>query len=479
MVPKLGMAATQDGDQTRNVSEIPAAAISKGPASAESQLLASPKDDVESSASSPATSPSFPEGGWGWVQVVASFFLLFCTAGPQWSLGTYVRFYTAEHTFPGATYFAISFIPSLCNLGFPLFGPFAGKAADYFGPRRAALVGVAIQVVGLILASFSTEVWHVLLTQGFLFGTGEVLIYLAFVNAISQYFLKRRGMAIGIAISGSGIGGLVLSPVTQIIIDAVGWRWSLRILAIIVAALGGLCAMLYLARVPSGMEIRKRGSQEGAKKPARTRIFDLQYFKDAWFTILYLSGAITGFGYFIPFSYVVAYATSIGITSSSASLILGLMNGAGACGRMFWGIAGDRIGHVNAFLLCQFGAPLAILLVWPFATSFASTAIMGMLFGFFAAGFISVMPLVMTTLAPDSSVAGRLGLQMSSSLINTLAGPPIGGALLDANTSFVDGVKVVNYLPTTLYGGSLLLVGALPLLWVRWKAGGGRWWSKI
>lgn len=198
------------------------------------------------------------------------------------------------------------------------------------------------------------------------------------VNSIQQYFLRRRGLAIGLAVSGSGFGGLALSSVTQILIDHVGIPWSLRILGIALATIGVCCGMLLRPRITP---LFQKGKQEGVRVLPK---LDFTVFKNTYFLVLYISGAVSGFGYFIPFYMISSYGTSIGLSATLASLALGLMNGASAFGRIALGYIGDRLGYLNAFIICQLGTPLVVLLIWPFAYNFGVLALFGMLYGFFA-----------------------------------------------------------------------------------------------
>jgi hypothetical protein len=91
------------------------------------------------------------------------------------------------------------------------------------------------------------------------------------------------------------------------------------------------------------------------------------------------------------------------------------------------------------------------MLLWPLATTTGPLIVIAFLYGLFAGGYISLLPVMMSaSLWPgDPAVAGRLGMQMSSTLIGSIAGSPIAGAILDANTTIdpVTGAKWSNYTP--------------------------------
>ncbi|KAF9367058.1 hypothetical protein CPB97_006428, partial [Podila verticillata] len=90
--------------------------------------------------------------------------------------------------------------------------------------------------------------WQLYLSQGLLFGIGASLVYFAALSAPSHWFEKRRGLAMGIAASGSGLGGFFLAPLTQYLVDRVGIYWTLRVLAIYSLVVCGGASMLMFER---------------------------------------------------------------------------------------------------------------------------------------------------------------------------------------------------------------------------------------
>lgn len=312
--------------------------------------------------------------------------------------GTYIRYFWSNDTFPGTSYLTLSFLSSLTGTGFSVLGPFAGRWADRFGPFIVSLAGGLGCGLALILGSFSTQTWHILLSQGLMFGCFETLIYLSAVNAVSSWFLRRRGTAFGLAVAGSGIGGFAVTPTAQSLIDALDWRWSLRVIAFVIMGVSSLCSLVYLRVPPSRRrkEIERRASmksedwelakEHAAKSDLRKRpikIFDITYFKDVNFTILYVSSAIGMFGYFSWFAFSPSYAVQFGISPQTASLILAITNMGSAVGRIALGWAGDKLGYLNAYVFCQVMTPV-ICLFWPLATAPGGLFAIGLLYGLFA-----------------------------------------------------------------------------------------------
>ncbi|KAI9002039.1 major facilitator superfamily domain-containing protein [Hyaloraphidium curvatum] len=404
----------------------------------------------------------FPDGGYGIVIVIANFLALFMSCGLQYAAGVYIRSYFYTQYFgPQTSYFVISFVGSLNAVAFPAFAPFTGSLCSYLGPRIVVITGGVIQGISLILASLATQPWQMLLSQGLMFGIGEVLVYMGGVAVIQQWFLRKRGLAIGLALSGSGFGGLAMSAVCQLLIDRFGFPWSLRIIGFLTLGVVVCCGALMTPRIKPGF---RTGKVAGKRLP----ILDFSVFKNKHFVVFYVSGALSMMGYFVPFLYMSSYATSKGISASLSALALGLMNGASAVGRIIGGYAGDKVGYMNAFTACQLVTPVVVLCIWPFANTFGAVVAVSVLYGLGAGGYISVMPPMVLSVFGGGEAVAILGMQMSSGLMGSLAGPPIAGLITDSHTTTLpDGTKSIDWIPTIMYAGAFLLAGNVLLVWIR------------
>ena len=106
-----------------------------------------------------------------------------------------------------------------------LISPLVGQVMDRYGPRFLLLGGACLTALGLLLATMMQEPWQLYATLGFLVGGGTNLMGFS-VHSIflPNWFVRRRGMALGIAFSGAGVGALVILPWLQEIILHAGWR---------------------------------------------------------------------------------------------------------------------------------------------------------------------------------------------------------------------------------------------------------------
>ncbi|KAI9026750.1 major facilitator superfamily domain-containing protein [Hyaloraphidium curvatum] len=360
-----------------------------------------------------------PDGGYGWVIVAIVFLVHFLPLGGiLYTFGVFQRYYVSTNTFPGATNLQISFIGSIGSAAMPGLGPLTGRFADKYGYRLATLIGSIVLLLAMVLASFATQLWQAYLTQGLLFGVSMSLAYFPNISCVPQWFSRRRGLAVGLAVSGAGLGGLAMSPAVQAMLASLGHAWTLRILGILGSSATFLSAVFLRTRVPP--------------KP-RGPVVAWQYFKIPSFSVLFGASFLGAFGYFTGFYFVSPFATSNGMTASQGALAVALMNGASAVGRVFQGLVADAyLGPFNSFVACQVLAPLSTLVIWPFATSFGVLILYSVVYGFFAGGFVSLFPVVLTIIFGTEEVATVLGTQALSGVVGNLAGPPLAGLILDS-----------------------------------------------
>ena len=116
------------------------------------------------------------------------------------------------------------------------------------GIRRGAMIGAGLSALGLILASFATELWHVWLSYGVLTGTGHSLIQHSSLVAINLHFQTNRAVAVGVGSSGGGGGGLILGLIIQAWLanaSSGGWRTAFLAIAALDASAVPICAVMF------------------------------------------------------------------------------------------------------------------------------------------------------------------------------------------------------------------------------------------
>src|SRR5438128_1186194 len=170
-----------------------------------------------------------------WIVLVAVTMCMAASSGLRSVFGIYIKPLEAEF---GWTRGALSGVAAISLLLLGAAGPFAGRLADRWGPRRVILLSLFMLGVGAIGASAVGALWQLYLTNGALMGIGAGGLGLATGSVIAaRWFEARRGLAIGIAAGGMSAGQLVIIPLAAALMLAFGWRVSLFWLGLGVLAL--------------------------------------------------------------------------------------------------------------------------------------------------------------------------------------------------------------------------------------------------
>ncbi|KAJ3266161.1 hypothetical protein HDU77_002292 [Chytriomyces hyalinus] len=382
-----------------------------------------------------------PDGGAdAWMAVFASFTIHFLGLGVLYSFGIYAAYYSSNNLAPISV---ISFIGAIGASFLVGLGLVSGRLAEKFGFRVMIVIGAFVLSIGLLLASFSTQVWQLILTQGVLVGTGMSLSYFPAVSLPSQWFEKRRGLATGIAVSGSGLGGLVMSLLTQSMLTKIGFEWTMRATALII--LVGILAVIPFVktRLP----------------PAPQSKTDWAVFKDHRFLLLLGTGFFATFANLVPVYFLPAYSIDVvGVSKTDAAVLVSIYNGSSAVGRILIGIGADTVvGRLNSLILCTFLSSASMLFIWTFARSYALLVLFACVNGFVCGGYISLFPVVVGAIFGVKRLPSLIGTLMSISAIANLSGTPLAGVVRDA----------LGYTGLTLFSGLLTLVSVVFALIVR------------
>lgn len=169
-----------------------------------------------------------PDGGWGWVVVLASFIVNLIADGITFSFGViFVEFLNYFGQNRGTT----AWIGGLFMAMPLLSGPIASFLTDRYGCRKVTIFGAILASIGFIISSKANSMTVMCITFGILAGFGLSLCYVASVVIVAYYFDKRRSFATGLAVCGSGIGTFIFAPLIQALLDEYGWRGTTLILA--------------------------------------------------------------------------------------------------------------------------------------------------------------------------------------------------------------------------------------------------------
>ena len=199
--------------------------------------------------------PAPPDGGWGWVVCAASFLCNMILDGIAYCFGVLLT--------PLCTYFSsdpgtVSWVGSLLCGVYLMSGPVVGGLVNKYGCRPVCIAGSIISCAAFSLSIFSVNVPMLMFLYGVVGGFGLGLIYLPAVCAVGYYFEKKRALATGISVCGSGVGTFVFAPLGTYLLEQYGWKGA----NLIFAALCLQCAVFGALMRPLTVEVMVKTEEE-------------------------------------------------------------------------------------------------------------------------------------------------------------------------------------------------------------------------
>ena len=177
----------------------------------------------------------------GWFVVAAAFAVTFVGFGCAYTFSAFLESLQREF---GASRGSVSLVFSFAGFLYFGLGIVSGPLADRFGSRRLAVAGMIMIGLGLAAASVARSLAEVYAAYGLGVGLGVGCAYVPAVGAVQRWFVRRRGFASGLAVSGIGVGTLVMPPLAALLIEILGWRGAYLALAALAATVGGGLALL-------------------------------------------------------------------------------------------------------------------------------------------------------------------------------------------------------------------------------------------
>ncbi|XP_014774509.1 monocarboxylate transporter 12 [Octopus bimaculoides] len=167
-----------------------------------------------------------PDGGWGWVVTFSSFMISVLVDGICLSVGVFLNDLIIEF---GGTNSETSWVMSVLNGSYLVVGPVVSSCANKFGCRATTIAGAVFCAIAIFCSGYSNSLAVLIVSFGIFGGIGLGFMYLPAIVMVGYYFDKRRALATGIAVCGSGIGNFVFAPIAELLLKEYGWRGSMMI----------------------------------------------------------------------------------------------------------------------------------------------------------------------------------------------------------------------------------------------------------
>ncbi|KAH8803649.1 putative monocarboxylate transporter [Xylogone sp. PMI_703] len=340
--------------------------------------------------------------------------------------------------------------------------------------QLAAVCGTVIACLSFFLSSYSTTVWHLLVSQGITSALGCALIYSPITLSLGEWYTSsNRALAYGIVLSCKNVVGTSCPFILRALIDAYGYRTTLQAWTAIVGGTS-ILAIFLIPTHPSKLSIHE----------TRARAIPWQFLRHRSIYFYSIAIIFQSSGYGIPQTYLSTYARDIALLSqTSGTLLLALFNAPGIIASAFFGWLSDNkrfsLSAQTVSAIPPVCCALATLLFWGLTTqgSIGLLIIFSMTFGFFSGGYSATWGGMLKQMERESAERNEAvdpgmlyGLLNGVRGIGYASGGFTGVGLLKAGTisasqRFGYGT---SYGPIILFTGLSSLLGGWVVLW-RWN----------
>lgn len=327
---------------------------------------------------------------------------LFCTVGFLNAFGVFQKYYTT-YLHSNRSSSDISWIGSLCIFLLYAGSPFGGVLVDRIGPTIPLCIGSVGLLLALFMTSLCTQYWQLMLAQSLLLGVSASLVFCPPLGVVLRHMPHRRGLAMGLTIGGSSIGGIVWPIMLQQLLnnDQVSFGWAIRAVAFIMMPL--LAIVCFTVVEPVQKPLSQPGTtatnvqtdgeaQKSAESLNGNATDDLSenkrqksgtkdFLKKPTYMLLCGGLALAYLGLFTPLFYISSYAIAQGQATSTAFYLLSAVNASSFFGRVVPGHLADGAGHYNLLTIFTFLSGL-VGFTWTKATSLAGLIVWGLAYGF-------------------------------------------------------------------------------------------------
>lgn len=362
------------------------------------------------------------EPPYAWTVVWAAFGSLAVIFGAAYSFAAFFESFAAEFAAQRAD---VAFVFGLCGLVYFVLGGAAGMLADRYGPRRVCSAGIVFIAGGLVASSLAHSMTAIYVAWGAGLGVGIGLVYAPAIASVPPWFVRRRGLASGVASAGVGAGTLAVPLLAAAAIAAFDWRQAMQALAAGVLVVG-LAATWLLRRAPAPPRA------DGAPLPGSSLGQALRNRRFWW---MYAAAVAIGPAMFVPFAHVSAAARDLGISNGRAVGLVGLIGLGSIVGRFAIGGLADRFGRIASLALLEASLGASYLL-WLGAGGYLPLAVFALWFGLSYGGIVSLMPAICMDLFGARAVASIIGVLYTGAGFGNLLGPVVGGAVFDRTGSY-------------------------------------------
>uniref|UniRef100_UPI0037E7D3FA monocarboxylate transporter 6 n=1 Tax=Semicossyphus pulcher TaxID=241346 RepID=UPI0037E7D3FA len=397
-----------------------------------------------------------PDGGWGWVVLVATILVLALTLAFPSCVGI---FYTDLQNEFHASNSETSWVPSIMTSVLHAGGPFCSVLVERLGCRATVMLGGVLSGLGMAASSFTQSISQLYVTAGVITGLGFCFSFQPAVTILGHYFVRRRAFANAMSSTGTALGLCTLPFLGNYLHTELGWRGSFLVLGAVLLNCCVCGAVMRPLQPPRrrGQPLMNHGSPPAVEEPVRTETgwvrtiwsyvvaslskhmaFD-QFCNNSRYCAFVIGITWMMLGFVVPLVYLVPYATANHMEQGRAAMLLSILGIVNIVVRPPFGIIfsmpwfkGRHIYMFAAALLVN-GLSNSICCIGPGFTVLLAYVV---IYGLSMSVVGSLMFTVLMDIVEMSRFPSALGLLAIMESITLLIGPPLAGVLIDRTGQF-------------------------------------------
>src|ERR1700726_4627999 len=338
------------------------------------------------------------------------------------------------------------------SFGFVVSGavsPLIGRLMDRAGPRAVMELGVALMAGGLLLAPLTTQPWHLYVTIGVMVGAGSICLgYSGQSLFLPNWFNRRRGLAMGLAFAGVGIGSMTLLPWVQHMIEQTGWRTACTAMGILIlVVLAPINLLLHKRPEDIGLQPDGDAAPSAGRKPVSYVVDQdwagidwtlgraMRTARFWWISLGYFGGLYIWYAVQV---HQTKYLLDIGFSPNVAVWALGAVSLLGIPGQILMGHVSDRVGREWIWTTSCLGFAIcfAALIALERFPTLTLVYVMVVAQGALGYGVTSVMGAVVMEIFQGKHYGSIFGTIMLTALAGGAAGPWVTGFVHDLSGSY-------------------------------------------
>lgn len=388
---------------------------------------------------------------YGWKIVGVTFATHFISMGfIFYSFGVFFKALEGEF---GGGRLGISLGLTIMSIMTALFAPFLGRALDRGSIRNIMCVGAVALSIGFLLASRITALWQFYIVLAFLGLSAAMMGGLPSSTLVSNWFVERRGTALGIASMGISVSGVIMAPMTTRLIDTLGWRNTFIIFGLTSVTVTFPLIRAFVVNRPEDRGLYPDGAPDPPSHEASDPVVPLApgglmidhaaglqwkargVLRDRNFWIIAVTMGLNFCAMSAVLTHFIPHATDLGFSPAMAANVLAVAAGAGVAGKILFGFIADRIDTRFGFWLAMLFQATGLLGIQS-VTHYPPLLLAGACFGLGMGGLVPLMGSLIGGLFGRRAFGRVMGLLSPCMVPIQTFGVPFAGLVYDRTGSY-------------------------------------------